>query len=226
MKNNTNLSFLTLSLSAQVPLILSFGNTLSIRCCDYIGDAHTEASKTAHYGVSSFLCSSRRQRVATSSDFLVDNPIYKTSTSSLISSAENGLQSRNRTLRTVASEGKLDASPTHSSCKLSADNPQYGTNLAPPPNEKPPRYIKVSTGAEPMYELIQGSDSGMDKVSVRASVHSAASGDGGGGEGDPVYSTPARPPKRDSAVPLYESTMDIPAMVGADGEYAKLNHNK
>lgn len=179
--------------------------------------------------------------MATSSEYLIDNPIYKTSTTSLVSSAENGLHSRSRTLRTlgsecnlgVGSEGNLSASLINSSTKLMADNPQYGTRLAPPPNEKPPRYIKVNTGAEPMYELIQGSESSMDEVSVRASVHSVGSMEGGG---DPVYSTPGRPAKQDtekrdsikqdSAVPLYESTMDIPATVGVEGEYAKLNHNK
>lgn len=168
-----------------------------------------------------------RQRVTASSEFLVDNPIYKTTTSStsLISSAENGVRSssRSRTLRTMGSEATVDTSPTNSTSKLTAaDNPQYGTHLAPPPTQKPPRYIKVNTGAEPMYELIKGSQTSLNGAGAAAGTQPAPSGTTGG---DPVYSTPGLV-KGESGVPLYESTMDIPTAVGADGEYAKLNHNK
>ena len=171
-----------------------------------------------------------RLAMTTSSKFLVDNPIYKTSTASLVSSSENGLQSRNRTLRTVGSEVSCDASPPSrcsSTSKLTADNPQYATHLAPPPTQKPPRYIKVNSVAEPMYELIKTSERGTDGVTVLANTPSDVDGSSGNNNGgEPVYSTPNKV-KRDSTVPLYESTMDIPAAVGADGApYAKLNHKQ
>lgn len=75
-----------------------------------------------------------------------------------------------------------------------------------------------------MYELIKTSKrNSTDGVAVQASLQSGTSGENNGGE--PVYSTPHKM-KRDSTVPLYESTMEIPAAVGADGTpYAKLNHN-
>lgn len=75
-----------------------------------------------------------------------------------------------------------------------------------------------------MYELIQVSESGTDRAIAQSSTLSIASGTIGGEE--PVYSTPSKVKQRDSNVPLYESTMDIPATVGEDGEYAKLNHKK
>jgi hypothetical protein len=171
-------------------------------------------------------CSSRRQQVTTSSEFLVDNPIYKTSTASLIHTSQNGLRgnSRNRTLKSVGSEVNCDGSlsPCNSTCKLAADNPQYGSGLHPPPTHKPPRYIKVNAGSEPTYELIQGSESSTDGSTARVDTLSVISR--GSGEVEPVYCTPSTA-KKDLSVPLYESTMDIPIAVGAGGEYAKLNHS-
>lgn len=155
-------------------------------------------------------------------DFLVDNPIYKTvSSSSLL---ENGRVSTT-VLRSVGSDPNISQSPKLK--QTAADNPQYGTHFElqpPPPNQKPPRYIKVSTGeAEPMYELIEGSK---NKLTTAAEVAGPNLGDVDDEKGDPVYSTPGLPVKPQATVPLYESTMDIPATAGKDGEYSKLNHDK
>ena len=163
--------------------------------------------------------SPRRHNISANSEFLVNNPIYiKSSTASLTGQLENGVQplrslNSNNTstaLTTASLEGKQNSSPTHGSL-AEAQNPQYGVNSVPPLSD---RYIKVNSGAEPiepMYELVKGS---------------SKSTDGDGQSADPVYSTPAPvPAKRNSSIPMYESTMDVAATVGLDGAYAKLNHN-
>lgn len=172
---------------------------------------------------------SRRQRITTNSDFLVDNPIYKTcnSTTSLVNS-ENGVISNRLELRAVGSSDSIiqDTAAASPSKFATAENPQYGSGsqLLPPPNHKPPRYIKVNTGLEPTYELIKNTKA------ETAFENGVSEQDNGNGTGDPIYSTPS-PVLRSAgkgdvmAMPQYESTMDIPVIVGKDGEYAKLNHD-
>lgn len=173
----------------------------------------------------------------------MDNPIYKTCTSStsLINNPENGLR-HNTTinngtsrLRAVGSERSNHQAGTtiHSNLVTEAENPQYGTahmqppqtpnqkvppNLTPPPSQKAPRYTKVNVPGvvEPTYELIRGGNG------VAVKIHSELPHPAGE---DPVYSIP-NPVKQEVDIPLYESTMDIPAIAGKDGDYAKLNYDK
>lgn len=175
-------------------------------------------------------CSLQRQRVANinSGECLVDNPIYKTctSTTSLINT-ENGLRHDSvkgtSRLRAVGSECNHHTPTTtrHSTLVTEAENPQYGTHLqqlppnqTPPPSQKAPQYTKVNVAGvvEPTYELIHGGNG----VAVKIPREPPPPGE------DPVYSIP-NPVKQE---PLYESTMDIPAITGKDGDYAKLNYDK
>ncbi len=146
------------------------------------------------------------------SDFLVDNPIYKTSSVSLLP-AENGRHAHSTTLRNLGSE---DNSPTHStSAKLTAaDNPQYGTHREGEPKYKGSESnTDIASTGDPVYSIPLPVKHDSKRDSRRDSRSDSRS--------DSRHDS-----KRDSGVPLYESTMDIPTTVGTDGEYAKLNHNQ
>lgn len=175
------------------------------------------------------ICRPRRQRITTNSDFLVDNPIYKTcnSTTSLVNS-ENGVRSNKLELRSVggSSDSILNepepSAPPPSGNKLSAaENPQYGSSpqYHPPPSHKPPRYIKVNPGEEPTYEIIKNANTETPNGSKTLPSNRSTTG-------DPIYSTPSPVLKRGEpkTLPLYESAMDVPVAMGKDGVYAKLNH--
>lgn len=121
-------------------------------------------------------------------------------------------------LRAVGSDPVL---PINHHKLTAAENPQYGTHQQPPPNQKPPRYTKVCTEVEPTYELIQGSTTAASSESVKGESEKEP----GRASGDPIYSTPV-PVKKGNGLPLYESTMDIAAPAGKDGQYSQLKHDQ
>ena len=133
---------------------------------------------------------------------------------------ENGVSSNNPD-KTMSSDSNLQRNNTHSTSRH-AQNPQYAV---PPPNHKPPRYIKIVTEVEPTYDdLVHGSTSKLPQEPIDTSTKDKA-GSTDGPTADPVYSTPVPVNSSLPKLPIYESTTDIPAPMGKDGQYSKLNRD-
>lgn len=185
---------------------------------------HTRTHTHTHSSV-------RRKRITNTRSFLVDNPIYK-SNSSLLGSEATPHTTTTLSLRAVGSEPSTQASPEHNTkqhtAAATADNPQYGTHSQyPPPQGKPPRYVKVGAEheQEPTYQMIEGaSGKGAQEPNGNTLLPSAP----------PIYSMPS-PVSRTQGEgqgqgqglvpPIYDSAIDIFPLSGKDGDYSKLNHN-
>ncbi len=179
--------------------------------------------------------------IKTASSFLVDNPIYKTTGSVASLNSENGiLANGNRHVksmnRTDTSHSSVSQQPngharTDSTLAL-ASNPKYGTVEHDNPQSQPqPRYVRVTSDSEPEYELLP--EAHYHQQRSNSTKQGKTIGEGSErSDLDPIYSLPtalSRPPshhgpKGDFRIPVYDSTTDVPATAGKDGEYAKLNH--